>query len=145
VGMQVERRLGRAGRGREQPRGLVALAHRFHCSWSATHSFTLSQALGCVLFTLAFYETPFDGTDLQILNVRYRVPERHPYSSRLTSMFGPASSTLRTSLHPFLFPLLFLRAAMAFQSLAVACPSLLPSVVNLPTPPSLLMRYPLQS
>ena len=47
----------------------------------------ISQALGCVLFRIAFTDHPFqDGNNLQILNGVYTIPSSSPYSSRVHAL-----------------------------------------------------------
>jgi serine/threonine protein kinase len=42
------------------------------------------QALGCVLFRLAFFDHPFeDGANLQIINAVYQIPTNSRFSTQL--------------------------------------------------------------
>jgi len=44
-------------------------------------------ALGCILYTLAFYTHPFqEGSNLQIMSGQYDMPEDHPYSNYLLAL-----------------------------------------------------------
>jgi serine/threonine protein kinase len=46
-------------------------------------------ALGCVLYKLAFYVTPFEeGGTLQILNLRYSIPENSLYSANIPKLIA---------------------------------------------------------
>lgn len=45
------------------------------------------QALGCLLYRIAYLKSAFDGeSKLQILNCNYRIPESPRYSSAITGL-----------------------------------------------------------
>lgn len=47
------------------------------------------QALGCVLYKLAFFTTPFEeGNSLQILNVNYTIPATSTYSPQIHNLIS---------------------------------------------------------
>lgn len=71
------------------------------------HDLTLNQALGCVLYKLAFYVTPFeDCNPLQILNVKYTIPATSPYSANLHNLI---------SMYQLVSPLLLLILKLEFM------------------------------
>mmetsp|Transcript_9055 Transcript_9055/g.21940 ORF Transcript_9055/g.21940 Transcript_9055/m.21940 type:complete len:597 (+) Transcript_9055:36-1826(+) len=44
-------------------------------------------ALGCILYTLAFHKHPFDaGTELQIINARFNIPQSSPYGEEVHNL-----------------------------------------------------------
>lgn len=52
-----------------------------------TQQSVLLQALGCLLYRIAFFKSAFDGeSKLQILNGNYRIPDSPKYSPGLTSL-----------------------------------------------------------
>ena len=45
------------------------------------------QALGCVLFLLAYYEHPFpEGAKMSILDAKYKIPDKNRYSKKVTKL-----------------------------------------------------------
>jgi len=50
-------------------------------------SFTLLQALGCLLYRICYLKSAFDGeSKLQILNGNYRIPEVPKYTSSIITL-----------------------------------------------------------
>ena len=46
------------------------------------------QALGCVLYKLCFFDTPFGERSLAIMKGQVNIPQDSPYSNNLHSLIG---------------------------------------------------------
>lgn len=61
----------------------LAFSDPFHCC-SPIH---VLQALGCLLYRIAFFKSCFDGeSKLQVLNGRYSIPENHKFSAPVIAL-----------------------------------------------------------
>ena len=49
----------------------------------------LKKALGCLLYKLAFYKTPFEEEgNLAIVNANYKIPSDSPYSEKIHQLIS---------------------------------------------------------
>lgn len=71
--------------------GFICLIGLVYQTCSATSSqrdvIVCWQALGCLLYRMAFFKSCFDGeSKLQVLNGRYSIPENHKFSAPVITL-----------------------------------------------------------